>query len=342
MQRFLLLLLLSASGSLQSQTLGGNSVFNFLKQPNTAQLSALGGVNTSVIGNNVGMAFHSPTLLRKEMHGQVDVSFNAFLAGINNYSLTTAWHLESAKTNVGMGINYFDYGIITQTDAAGNIAGVFRPRDQVIQVMASRSYKEKWWYGGTLKYIHSNYGLYRSAGLALDGGVTYYDPEQQLQISVLVKNIGTQLRTYDGSDQKEELPFDLQFGITRRFKKAPVQLSLTAHQLHRFNSFYNDTTFRANEGDNNYAGSTTAQQILGHFVLSAQFFLHEKLDITTGYHFLRRQDLNAFNVSNGLNGLNLGIGLLLKKLHIRYATGFYQSNLYHQLSMNLNWKGAVL
>ncbi|HCT24293.1 MAG TPA: DUF3308 domain-containing protein, partial [Chitinophagaceae bacterium] len=56
----------------------------------------------------------------------------------------------------------------------------------------------------------------------------------------------------------------------------------------------------------------------------AQFFPSDKLEINTGYNFLRRNDLNVFNSSNGLNGFTMGVGLLLKRLHIRYATGFYQ------------------
>ena len=139
--------------------------------------------------------------------------------------------------------------------------------------------------------------------------------------------MGTQLRTYDGSNRKEELPFDLQAGITKRLKNAPFQFSLTAHHLQRFNIYYNDTSFRASEGDNNYSGNTTVQKIFSHLVVSTQVFLNEKLEVVAGYNFQRRQDLNAYNVTSGLNGFSLGTAVLLKKLHIRYATGFYQTNL---------------
>jgi len=104
-----------------AQTLGGNTVYNFVTQPNTAQLSALGGVNISNISNDVGMAFQNPALLRPAMQQQLNTAFNNFIAGIKNYSLTTAWYLNQSKTNVAIGINYFDYGILTQTDASGNV-----------------------------------------------------------------------------------------------------------------------------------------------------------------------------------------------------------------------------
>ena len=324
-----------------AQTLGGNAVFNFLSQPNSAQLSALGGVNVSAIGNEVGMSFHNPALLRYGMHQQVNTSFNAFLAGIKNYSITSAYHIDPIQTNIAVGVNYFNYGTITQTDASGNIMGTFRPADYVLQVMASKQYHERFWYGITMKYINSSYGQYRSSGLAFDVGIAYYDSANQWQVSMVAKNMGTQLKTYDGSNQKEELPFDLQAGITKRLENAPFQFSLTAHHLHRFNIYYNDTTFRASEGDNGYNDNTTTQKIFSHLVFSTQVFLSEKLELTTGYNFQRRQDLNAFNVTSGLNGFSLGVAILLKKLHIRYTTGFYQRNLFHQLSLNLNWKGKL-
>ncbi len=326
---------------LPAQTLGGNAVFNFLKQPLNARLAALGGINVSDISNDVGMSFHNPALLRDGMHRQVSTSFNSFLAGIRNYGVTGAYHLEEAKTNIAFGTNYFDYGTIAQTDASGNVLGSFRPMDYVVQVMASRAYHERFRYGLTLKYIQSSYGQYRSSGLAFDVGVTYYDSSKQLQVSVVVKNMGTQLKTYDGSNRKEELPFDLQAGITKRLENAPFQFSLTAHHLQKFNTYYNDTSFRASEGENGYAANTTLQKIFSHVVLSAQIFLNEKLEINTGYNFQRRQDLNAYNVTSGLNGFSFGAGLLLNKLHIRYGTGFYQSNLFHQLSLNLNWAGKL-
>ncbi len=343
MRQILIVLALMGTIRLPAQTLGGNAVFNFLSQSNTAQLSALGGVNVSAIGNDVGMAFHNPALLRDGMHQQLSASFNSFLAGIRNYSLTAAVHAEDMGTNFAIGANYFDYGNITRTDASGLILGSFRPVDYVVQVMASRQYHERFRYGATLKYINSNYGQYRSSGLALDLGLSYYDSANQLQVSVVVKNMGTQLATYDGSNRKEELPFDLQAGVTKRLENAPFQFSLTAHHLQAFNTYYNDTSFRASEGENGYANNTTVQKIFAHLVLSAQVFLSDKLEIDAGYNFQRRQDLNAFNVTSGFNGFTFGTAVLLKKLQIRYAAGFYQSNLFNQLSLNLNWgRGGVL
>ena len=326
-----------------AQILGGATVFNFLNQPNTAQVSALGAVNISNISNDVGLAFNNPALLRDGMHQQFNASFNSFLAGIKNYSLTSAFHAEKLNTNFAFGINYFDYGTLPQTDAAGNILGTFHPNDYVAQLSASHIYMQRFWYGITMKYISSNYAQYKSNAIAFDIAVAYHDSSRLFQASVLVKNLGTQLKTYDGSNQKNELPFDIELGVTKRLEKAPIQFSLTAHHLQAFNIYYNDTSFNASNGDDAGLGKNfTLDKIFSHLVLAAQFFVGDKLEITSGYNFLRRHDLNAYNQANGLNGLTLGVGVLFKKLHIRYATGFYQQNMFHQLGLNLSWKGDGL
>ena len=243
------------------------------------------------------------------------------------------------NTNVAFGINYFDYGTLPETDAAGNILGNFHPTDYVAQAMASHSYLEHWFGGITAKFISSNYGLYKSNGLAFDIGVSYYDSAVFFQTSFLIKNLGTQLKTYDGV--KEDLPFDIELGITKKLTKAPIQFSLTAHHLQALNIYYNDSSFNNSIGDNN-RHTSTINKIFSHLIFATQIFVSKEIELTAAYNFLNRYDLNVYNTANGLNGFTLGVGLYLKKIHIRYATGFYQQNMFHQIGLNIDWNGRSL
>lgn len=322
-----------------SQTLGGNAVYNFLSQPGSAQVAALGGINISQQNNDVSLGLSNPALLRYTMQQQVATSFNGFLAGISNYSAVAAFHHHPTKINWGLGLQYLHYGNITQTDAAGNILGTIKPNDFALQLMASKQYNERFYIGAAVKFIQSNYGLFRSSGIAMDIGFNYIDTTQQLQAAIVVKNMGTQLSTYGGA-AKEELPFDLQAGISKRLANAPLQFSLTAHNLHRLNILYNDTAFNGAEGDLRTAG--LLQKTFAHLILATQFYVNDKIEFSVGYNFLRRQDLNIFNATSGLNGLTAGAGFLHKKLHIRYATGFYQQSVFHQFTLNFNVAGSPL
>jgi hypothetical protein len=332
----LVILLWFAISPLKAQTLGGNSVFNFLKLPNTPQLTSLGGVNVSQPSNDVGLAFNNPALLKPTMHTQMNAVFNSFYTGIKAYHLSFGYHSQKLNTNFLYGLNYFSYGNIQQTNAAGNILGSFRPTDWVMHLSASRSYLEKWNYGATLKFINSDYGQYRSNGIAIDVAVLYADSGKLITASVLAKNMGFQLKKYDGSDP-DDLPFDLQAGITKRLKNAPFSFSITAHHLHRFNMQYNDTLFNNENGFTNASSKKFCfNKLFDHFVFATTIYAGDKLEFTAGYNYLRRRELNIGSSGNGLNGFSLGAGLILEKLQIRYARACYQNNTaYNQLGLNL-------
>ncbi len=324
------------SHSLFAQTLGANSAFTFVKLSTSPQLSALGGINISNISSDASLAFHNPSLLTKEMHQQLHLSFNALYAEIKNYSGTYVYHYEPWQTNFAAGVQFLNYGTITQTDASGNSFGSLRPTDYVIQLSASRKYLLKWQYGGSLKFIHSNYGQYRSSAIALDLAVLYYDTSKKIQAALVLKNMGTQIKKYIGS-RADDLPFDAQIGITKRLEHLPLQFSATAHHLHRFDILYNDTAFNNQNGPgSNNSKSFTIDKLFRHFVFSAQFFISEKLELSAGYHHLKRKELSIANTANGLTGFSYGLGVLLKKIQIRYARNQYQNNTgYHQLGLNL-------
>ncbi len=258
------------------------------------------------------------------MSGQWQASFTSLGGGIRNYHLLSGFHLEKIASDLHVGINYFNYGNIAQTDASGNILGEFRPTDYVVQAGISRSYAEHWKYGASLKFIYSSYGVYRSGGVAMDLGLTYTDTARLWQAALVLKNMGTQLKPYEGSS-RQDLPFDIQLGVSKRLDRAPLQFSITLHHLHQFNIRYEDTVFNADNGFTQ-TGQKFFDQLFRHFVFSAQFFVSNKIEISAGYNYLRRQELNIGNAGNGLNGFSMGVGILVKKLQLRYARTYFQAN----------------
>jgi hypothetical protein len=334
-QALFITLFLALSVLMNAQTLGGNSVFNFLKLSNSPQLTALGGENISNQSNDVGMVFHNPSLLRASMHTHASFVFNGMYGDVKNYHLQMAYRSEKLKTNFSLGVQYLNYGSIDQTDPAGNLLGELRPADYVVQLGMSRNYGERWIYGASLKFISSNYGMYRSSGVAADLGLSYLDSANGLQAALVIKNMGTQLRGYYASG-KEELPFDLQLGLSKRLANAPLQFSLTANRLHRFDVTYNDTAFNTENGLENSGQKFSFDNIFRHIILATQVYITDKVELSVGYNYLRRRELNIGNSGNGINGFSAGVGVLFKKLQIRYARSYYQATRsYHQVGLNI-------
>ena len=331
--RFLFLLLAtSLHFFVQGQTLGGTAVYQFLKLPATPLLTAAGGVNVSY-AHEAGLTAHNPALLQQGLHSQMNASFNSFLGGIKTYALTGVHHHQPWQTTFGGHIYYVNYGSIPQTDAAGNEMGEFRPVDFVMQLSAGRKYGEKISYGAHLKFIQSSYGIYKSSALAMDVGLHYEDTANGFQAGLLARNMGAQLSTYAG--EKEDLPFDLQAGFTKRLAKAPLGFSLTAQHMHRFDILYNDTLF--NNENNLSASKGFFNKLFNHFVLAAHIYAGRHLEATIGYNRLRRTELNTGNSANGLNGFSMGLRILFQKLQVLYARSHYQKNVaYNQLGLTLH------
>lgn len=284
------------------------------------------------------MSFNNPALLKPSMHTQLNTVFNSFYSGISAYDVSLGYHNKKLNTNFAWGLQYFNYGNIQETDASGNVYGTLRPTDWVMQLSASRKYLTKWNYGATLKFINSNYGLYRSNAVAMDIGVLFEDTAALFSASVVTKNAGFQLKKYTGTLQ-EDLPFDLQAGITKRLQNAPFSFSLTAHHLSLFDIRYNDTTFNNANGFNqgSQGSKFTFDKLFRHIIFATTIYIDNKIEVNAAYNYLRGQELNIDKSGNGLNGFSLGVGVLLKKMQIRYARAYYQNNTaYNQFGLNLS------
>jgi hypothetical protein len=329
---FFLFLMLTFSNA-HTQTLGGNTAYNFLKLPYATGLTNAGGINITQSSSDVSIALNNPALLRPSLHAQAGLNFTQLFAGIKAYHLAGAYFDAARNTTLGAQVLFLNYGQFPATDAAGNEMGQFRATDYVVQLSAGRAYLERWHYGASLKFILSAYQQYRSAAAALDVGVQYFDSVNGVSIAVLAKNMGLALKSYAGTP--DELPFELQFGITKKLAAAPFAFSATVQQAHRFDILYNDTTFA---GETGFSTSTSlSNKLLLHLVVAAHIYISKQLEATVGYNHLRRNELSMGTAGNGLAGFSAGVAARFEKLQISYARATYQRGIaYNQLGLNLS------
>lgn len=331
-----ILLFFAVYGYGHAQTLGGRSVYNFLKLPPSPQISALGGVNNSLLNNDIHLAVSNPAQWNTAMHQTLGADVNFMYGGIKNMFLVYGTAKPKINTGFFTAVNFISYGKTDRTDASGNITGAFNPNDFLVQFGASRTYGERWRYGTALKIISSNYGEFRSLGIAADMGVTYTDSAGLFRAALVFKNMGVQVKAYNGSS-RDDLPFDLQLGISKKLARAPIQFSLTLHRLHQFDIRYADTAFEAEVSGSVKKKNFTAEKLVRHMVLAAQIYPAKQLELTLAYNFLRRKELSLFNIGNGLTGFSFGGGVLFKTLQVRFARAYYQNTrAYNQLGLNIN------
>ena len=321
------ILLLKWPHSLIAQSIGGNAVFNFVTLSSSAKSTAFGGANISHLDADLGMANYQPAFLNNTMDGQIHLSVKPYLASIHQYNFNAAKYLRKANTTIGWGIQYMDYGTIPMTDIAGNELGNFRPSEYALQISAATTYQSNFQIGANLKLIQSTFGIYQSNGIAADLGILYKPFSGLTQWAILVNNVGIQLKKYN---QKENLPFNITAGFSKKLANAPFEFSLTAQRLSVWDNTYNDQNLNSIEG---YASPTKLQNVFNHLILGSSLQLGNAVNVIVGYNFLKRFDLNIQNQANGLNGFSTGCTFKVNNIQLQYANAFFQNNLNHHLTV---------
>ena len=63
--------------------------------------------------------------------------------------------------------------------------------------------------------------------------MTYVFHKRQITMAMVAKNMGSQITTYVEDGEREPLPFEVQFGISKRLKYVPLRLSLSLNNLEK-------------------------------------------------------------------------------------------------------------
>ena len=342
MKKKLLLLLFLAMGislTLPAQ-IGGKSTYEFLNLPPSARAAAMGGNIIGIFDEDVSLVFQNPAALDPEMHNALSFNTALYFAGINFGYLGYGRHYESIKTTFAGGLQYIAYGKFMGTDLNGNETAEFNAGEYALNLTAARQYK-KFNYGAHIKLIYSGLESYSSYGLATDIAGAYIDTATKFTATVVVKNIGTQLKPYT-EDNREPLPFEIQAGISKQLKYMPFRFSVVVHNLQRPDIRYNDPNFTP---EPTIFGDTTevvkekkyiADKIAYHFIFGGEFLLGNSFRIRGGYNHMRRQNL-SLDTRRGLSGFSVGAGLRISKFRIDYGFAKYHlAGASHQFSLSTN------
>jgi hypothetical protein len=324
----------------QGQVTGGRFAMQFLQMPNAAHISALGGMNVSHMDQDISFALQNPALMRPSLHNQLGLNYNMYYAGIKVMNLNYGYHAPKVNTSFALGVQYLNYGDFLQSDNLGNQTGNFRANDYAITVAASREYKERWRYGVALKWANSALNDKTASAVLADIGINYVDTANFLTVGVVAKNLGLMAKRYNPANAAEPLPFDLQLGISKRFKHLPLRLSATVHHLYEWDIRYNNPTdietnalfgtADTNAKEKSYFGD----KLFRHFIFNAELTLAKRLTLMVGYNHLRRSELSIKD-KPAMAGFSLGASIWLNKFQIHYARSYYHiSGAYNEFGFN--------
>lgn len=297
-----------AAVSIAATAQEGTNAYQFLNVPVSSHVYAMGGHNISIIDDDINLVEQNPSLLGKEFDHQVGLNYMRYIGGTNfmggRYGQGIGEHGA-----FGVGIQYYGYGKMDAADASGVITGSFNASDLAVTLTYSHDINDRLRGGINLKYIHSSYETYSAGAITADLGINYYNPDNELSLSLVAKNLGGQVKKFN--DKSDKVPWDIQIGMTKGLGSTPFRLSVTAFNLTKWKLPYYEPADKNNSSSDLIEKDNFGSNLFRHLVFGVEYLPSNNIYIAAGYNYKTRTDMSTYK-RNFLSGFSIGGGMKVK------------------------------
>ncbi len=323
---------------------GGVGAFEFQNVSFSARVSGLGGDLISWNNSDLQLVHNNPSVLSSVEKGDISLSYVDYFSDIK-FSQMFYNYGETKWGNFGGGISMLNYGDFIRAESNGIITGEFDANDYIIHLNWSKTIDTLFSIGAELKNIFSQYDVYRSYGLTVDLGATYFNPENEFGLGLVANNLGFQLQTYNGL--REIIYPRVHFGISKKLAHAPFRLHFTAHNLQRLDISYEDpvnppATVDPLTNEPIEPSKNIGDKILRHALIGVEFVPIKNFNIRFGYSYQRQKELRLATRS-GLTGFSFGAGLKIKRFYLDYGRSrFHLAGTSNTISVRTNFNSFFI
>lgn len=297
---------------------GGENVYQFLNLSTSARQIALGGeVLTSI--DDVNQPNWNPSVINNEMDNKLAVNYSSYLAGISIGSVSYARMISRRFGTIHGSIKYLDYGSIVGADEDGNETGNFNANDIALSIgYATNLPWTNIYFGANFKLVNSNISNYTSTGVATDFAVIYYSPFKPYSFTIVARNLGTQIKSFNGTYEK--IPLKVALGAAYQLEHVPLKWYFTLDNLQQWDVSVSNPSAQTADLE----GNVTEEKIgffnntFRHFVIGAELFPESAINLRIGYNFRRAAELKLQNIRT-FGGASFGFGIKMNKLKFNYA-----------------------
>ena len=301
---------------------GGNS-YQFLNIETSSRSNAMGGDLISIDDNDISLAFTTPSLISSNMHNNFSLDYIDYFSDINIASFQFSHKIKDFAA-ILIGIKSVNYGDFQGTNEIGEIESVFSASDNVFSLGIGKKILKNISFGLNLNLLNSSYAEYQSAIFTSNMSSTYSNIDKSFSATFMAKNLGGKISSYTNSS--EYIPFELQFGLSKRLQHLPFRYSLVFHNLQKYNignEFSLLTQTNSETGLLTEINESFAKICLRHLILSGELALFKNnLFVQGGLNFQRRFDMSLSTFST-LNGFSFGIGINLSNFKMNYSRSSY-------------------
>lgn len=307
--------------------IGGDNTYEFLNLTNSARIAAMGGNFLAVKDNDITIAPANPSLITAEMSNKLALSFVDYYSDVNYGFVSYGRSFPKIGNYVGT-IQYINYGDFLRTDETGEEFGNFSAGEFAVNLGWGRALDSNFSLGANFKAIYSAFDEYNSFGIAVDVAGSYHNPKSNLTLSLIAKNIGIQLDPYY-SGNREPLPFEIDFGLSKRLKHLPFRYSILITHLEKWDLTYEEPA-TSPEYTDPFSGGTDKNDGLGgfadkamrHIIFGGELLLTKNFNVRIGYNYHRRQELKV-DTKNAMVGFSWGFAFRVSKFYFSYSRSSY-------------------
>lgn len=304
---------------------GGQSVYQFLNMMTSPRQAALGGKVITIYDYDVNQAIFNPATINPDMDNHLSANYGSYFGEISYGTGAYAYTWDRRVQTFHVGVSYVDYGTFDGYDEFGNQTGNFTGSEGALSM--GYAYNIPWsniYVGANLKLISSTLESYHSFGAALDLGAIYIDEKNDINIALAVRNAGTQITTYAGTNEK--LPFEIIAGISQELEHVPIRWHLTLENLQQWNVAFTNPVHSEQglDGSTKDNKPSFINNALRHVIVGAELFPQKSFNIRIGYNFRRSQEL-ILEDQRTFAGLSAGVGIKMGNLRFNYSYSRFTS-----------------
>lgn len=305
--------------------LGGASAYQFLNLVSAPRQAALGGKVLTIVDYDVTQGLFNPATINADMDKQLALNYVGYLGGISYGTAAYAYTVDRRTQTFHAGITYINYGSFDGYDEAGNSTGTFSGNETALSFgYALQIGFSDFYFGANAKLITSKLEQYNSIGVAADLGLLYINEDLDFNAALSIRNIGTQITTYAGLN--ERLPFEIDFGMSQTLENVPIRWHLTLENLQQWPIARPNPARATSDLSGNQTDEKIGffNQVLRRSIFGIELFPEGGFNIRLGYNVRRGEELRILDQRN-FSGLSGGFSIKMNKMRFSYTHSKYTS-----------------
>ncbi len=285
-------------------TASAQGAFAFLRLDPSPRAAALAGALDAVPTDDPASLFVNPALVSSDAAG-------VGLTYVNHLDAFKAGSLAYARRQFGrdwaVGVRYFGYGEMDETNAAGETTGKFGASSLAFSLATAQEVMPRLRAGVALSALTTGIADARATAFAADLGLTYTAPAA-LVVAATVRNAGAVVSSLGAT--RDELPVDVRLSVSKRLRYLPLLVTATGYDLTE---------------SGGPAGRSSFEQAIAHIGLGVELQPGDALRLRVGFSPRRNQEL-ATRERLDLAGLGLGASLRVRGVTVDYGFASWSEN----------------